>query len=285
MPFESNYKVCPTDAILLDDNNLMPYVLSDECISCGLCITRCIYGAISYDEAFKAIINQETNEIVSFEDKMDKDNYNLRINTFANAKKEIDIETIPKELVNIFYKNTKELTKNINGFENIIVRNFLINLKVPSKTRAIGNNDIRVDLIGEKNDCVILSEIDLFGLDILDSTRSILDDIAVFFSRHSLLKEKIVPIIFIGSFPNKRSDYYEVISDIEKITGFKIMTLPLQLLFVLNLFKEDLQIEKMKGNFKVNLNNNSVKEDVKKYYPIIEEVDPQLDSNMYSAIK
>jgi Na+-translocating ferredoxin:NAD+ oxidoreductase RNF subunit RnfB len=46
-PGDPNRDVCPTKAITWDNEKAVAVVVPDNCIGCGLCISRCPYGAIS----------------------------------------------------------------------------------------------------------------------------------------------------------------------------------------------------------------------------------------------
>ena len=46
-PGDPSLDVCPTRAIRWDGENSAAFIVADDCIGCGLCVSRCPYGAIS----------------------------------------------------------------------------------------------------------------------------------------------------------------------------------------------------------------------------------------------
>ena len=73
---------------------------------------------------------------------------------------------------------------------------------------------------------------------ILDAPRNQLDNIAVLNNRRAKDLTKLTPLVICWDLPNRRSDYWNVINDIFKITNIKIRTislLSLTLIYWLNL--------------------------------------------------
>jgi hypothetical protein len=63
------------------------------------------------------------------------------------------------------------------------------------------------------------------GAGVLESPRALLEDVAVLHSRYGYAVDGIDPVSIILSFPNVRSDYYQVIRDIEKVLGLRCRTI------------------------------------------------------------
>jgi hypothetical protein len=59
---------------------------------------------------------------------------------------------------------------------------------------------------------------------VLDSPRALLEDVAVLHSRYGYAVDGIDPVSIILSLPNVRSEYYQVIRDIEKVLGLRCRT-------------------------------------------------------------
>lgn len=284
MPHNNSLNVCPVDAITLNESGIAPVIDSDKCITCGLCLSRCLYGAIDIHGAF-ATINDEIPTAIFEIAEFNQEKYDRRQSMFYDCTRHVEIIELSKRAIDHFYSSIDIQTKRNNNFENLLVRNLLVQLGVTTKTRAIGNNSIRMDLIGEQADKILIGEVDLNGSDLLDLTRGILDDISIAHSRHKIPKESIIPLIVLRNFPNKRSDYYEVISDIKKITGIEIKTISIQFLYMLQLHRQTLDLKLISGLFHANKINPSISDDCIAYFPEIISLDPYFVSNFYGAIK
>lgn len=284
MPHSHSTKVCPTDSIKLEADGY-PVIISDTCIGCGLCLTRCNYAAINITENFKATINKSNSDKIKWTDTISYDEYISRENLYKGAIFNSPLVNLPKEYFVNLYHSLLLNCKSINGFENLFVRNLLINLGINNKVRAIGNNDIRFDLLGELEDKVLIGEIGLNGTDILEEPRAILDDIAVLTSRYKIEPKKIFPLIITLSFPNKRSDVYEVISDINSVLAIRIISLSVHLLIILNLFRRQLNKVEILELFYANKENKSIVDAGLAILPELEEVDPFFAGEFYQAVK
>lgn len=89
----------------------------------------------------------------------------------------------------------------------------------------------------EAGDSIIIGESEITSTDTLSVNRRILDDMAVLISRYGYSKESILPLSVINGLPNKRTDYYEVIKDINNILGVQISTITYHILFMLHLYQ------------------------------------------------
>jgi len=73
-PIDTLDSVCPTGAIIWENNELTPYIIPELCINCGLCARRCPIGAI-YSNGPYSIIHTGEKEII-FKD-IDKNSENI----------------------------------------------------------------------------------------------------------------------------------------------------------------------------------------------------------------
>ena len=94
--------------------------------------------------------------------------------------------------------------------------------------KRIGDNNMRIDATSnfDKNKKAIFSI--QFGNDHVSVPRKILEDFAVLHNRYNIIKENIVPFSILQNLPNKRSEYYQIIDDIKKVTNISIYTLTLE---------------------------------------------------------
>lgn len=88
-----------------------------------------------------------------------------------------------------------------------------------------GDNSERFDAIlaFEKYKAVV--EIEIPSTEILDAPRNLLDDYAVLKCRKNKGIVDIVPVVICWDLPNKRTDYWNVVTDINGILGIKIKTI------------------------------------------------------------
>lgn len=284
MPQSNITKVCPSEAIKLNPDGF-PEIYAENCFGCGLCVNRCIYGAINLDDHYKAKINKTNNDRIEWTENFEADDQNARDDIYLNSLIEIEPIQFSKEYFVELYQRLSYFMKLTNGFDNLFVRNLLINLGVQNKVRAVGNNDIRFDLIGELDEKVLIGEIGLNNVDILEEPRALLDDIAILHSRYNINSDSILPLIITLSFPNKRSDVYEVIYDIEKILNIKIITISVHILIALNIFKLKFNEVEQFQNFYVDKNNKSISQACLNLIPGIEQFDPFFDNEFYQAVK
>ncbi len=232
-PSDLEVSVCPSFAISWSLDEKTPKIDSDLCFSCGLCIQRCDFGAISFNKDFIA-------EISSIEDsRFEEVNHNQEeshhiLEHFNSIQKEKTIQKITNEHLQIVYSKITAINAKLSlQFPNLLIRNLLISLGLSSVMRRRGDVNIRMDLLASNNtNSIGVSEIE-FGNDMLNSPRNILDNTAVLYSRYSINKENLIPMIISFTLPNKRSEYWNVISDIKKVTNLDIVSITLGALLMI----------------------------------------------------
>jgi len=256
-PCDSNNDVCPTGAITWPLNSETPIINSELCIGCGLCASRCPSHAIYYTDDGTAKINIEENKyFVNCSDQKDFFDALKTINspTFINAIKELKDNSLVTLYDNISNKSNV-LTGNS---PNLFIRNLLLLLNVKSGIRRTGDNYTRMDIVFEDTvtDIRGIGEIE-FGLDILNTPRNILDNIAVFASRYNI--KNVLPVIFPFILPNQRSEYWQVIKDIQKVLNVRIVTITVGILTTLLWNKSKLTNREL-NNFYSDCDNYSNKD-------------------------
>jgi len=88
-----------------------------------------------------------------------------------------------------------------------------------------GDNSERFDATVTFSNYKIVSEIEIPSSAILDAPRNLLDDYAVMCTRRGEVDITIVPLVICWDLPNKRTDYWNVITDIEAVLNVKIKTI------------------------------------------------------------
>lgn len=216
LPVYLPQSLCPTEALTFDNNNLN--INHKKCISCGNCAFMCINKSIFYNyknNSFE-IMKTDRSDFAFIKELNEKENFHLR------DKLSISENKFFNKLKLINQNNKKELISNllnIHGIENYAVKT--------------GQHIIRSDLLIYFKKEVIISEIELNKLTVLEKPREILENYLMLKNKNIVNVSKNV-FIFILNFPNKRSDYWEVLYDIFKVTNIKIYTIPILKLFEFN---------------------------------------------------
>lgn len=124
----------------------------------------------------------------------------------------------------------KKNFKKLNDRKRLeIVKDLLDKFGIKTSLKRIGDINMRIDAQGKFNQNKIIFSIE-FGNDSLSIPRKLLEGFAVTHNRYKINKKKLIPIAILSTLPNKRSEYYRVIDDINKVLKIKIFTLPLDVL-------------------------------------------------------
>jgi len=121
--------------------------------------------------------------------------------------------------------NLSKTVSSLNdGRTTLLIRNLLSEVGLNARTRRSGDTNMRIDAVGSsRSGRPFVAEIET-GTDVLESPRALLEDVAVLHSRYGYAVADIEPVSIILEFPNVRSEYYQVIRDIEKVLGLRCRT-------------------------------------------------------------
>lgn len=213
-PGDPSRDVCPTEALRWDAEKAIAVVATDNCIGCGLCISRCPYGAINLVEGLTARVETTDPDSLlvaaSVEGKHPK------------VKRSGQIATLDTPAA----ANLLAAVRSLGDAQtNLLIRNLLNEVGLNARTRRRGDTNMRIDAVGvscQKRPFV--AEIETKA-DVLESPRALLEDVAILHSRYGYAVDEIDPISIILAFPNTRSEYYQVIRDIEKVLGLRCRTI------------------------------------------------------------
>ena len=98
-------------------------------------------------------------------------------------------------------------------------------LKIEAHFPRKGDVNERFDvLFVTENDYKIVAEIEIPSTAILDAPRNLLDDIAVMTNRYENDIAVLEPLVICWDLPNNRTDYWNVVEDINNILKIKIKT-------------------------------------------------------------
>lgn len=131
--------------------------------------------------------------------------------------------SIDKKLANLrdSIKTVKLTPNGENELLELLFSGLGGNIYFPRK----GDNCERFDAIVTFDDYKVVAEVEIPSTAILDAPRNLLDDYAVIRSRKGEDITNVVPLVVCWDLPNKRTDYWNVITDINNILGIKIKTI------------------------------------------------------------
>ncbi len=213
-PGDPSLDVCPTKAIRWDGETLNAFVVAEYCIGCGLCISRCPYGAINLANGLTAAV-----------ETADPD----RIAVAGATKGQHPEVKRSGQIASLKAPAATNLATTVGALEDaratLMVRNLLNEVGLNARTRRRGDTNMRIDAVGfSRNERPFVVEIET-GAGVLESPRALLEDVAVLHSRYGYAVDVIDPISIILSLPNVRSEYYQVIRDIENVLGLRCRTI------------------------------------------------------------
>lgn len=220
-PGNPSLDVCPTRAIRWDAVSGAAAVSEGECIGCGLCIARCPYGAISLVDSLVARVETDDPDGLILEESVEGEHprpeRSGKIGSLSNSA-------------------AASLPTTINHLEDarmtLFVRNLLHEVGLRAATRRSGDTNMRIDGVGlSEGDRLFVVEIECSS--VLESPRALLEDIAVMHSRYGYPMHQIDPVSIILAFPSTRSEYYQVIRDIENVLGIRCRTITIGALVAL----------------------------------------------------
>ena len=251
------------------------------CIACGLCIQRCPTAAIQFNITTRqCVVNVDTEIVQPCTEAEQK----ASIEAIKTCPHSYSFKSIPDSFSELYQEAIHSASKKIADVSEIIVRNTLINMGIPCNTNAAGNNHNRTEFFGQKGETIIIGESNSSDTDTLSVTRRILDDVAVMVSRYGIDIHNILPLSVINGFPNKRTDYYEVVHDIKSVLKFQISTLTFHVLFILNLFGIKLDIHDFRA-FIIDNSHQDLLPAVRRIIPNIEAIDKSSGGVNYRPIK
>lgn len=154
-----------------------------------------------------------------------------------------------KEKMSKLKNSISEVKLSLNG-ENELVELLFHGLGTDVYFPRKGDNSERFDALVSFKKYKAVVEIEIPSTEILDAPRNLLDDYAVLKCRKNEKATDIVPLVLCWDLPNKRTDYWNVITDVNNILGIKIKTISILALALhywtntpLNLVNDDYFLE------------------------------------------
>lgn len=221
-PGDPSLAVCPTKAIGLDIATGMACVDAACCIGCGLCVARCPYGAIHLTD--DAVAQVRTND----PDGLTFDTPGSRAHVRPD-RSGIIASTGGKAAVVV----AGRLERIPDADRNVFVRNLLHEAGMNARVRRRGDTNMRIDAVGfTRSERPFVAEIELVGGE-LESPRALMEDVAILHARYRFAVADVDALSIIMAFPNARSEYYQVMRDIEKVLDVRCRTLTIGALLAL----------------------------------------------------
>lgn len=213
-PGDPSLDVCPSRAIEWDGANTVATILSDACIGCGLCVSRCPYGAISLDGGATAnVATDDPDDLLKLAAFSGKHASPTRSGLIAPLDA-LAAAALPTS-VGVLSDTRAAL----------LIRNLLNEIGMNARVRRRGDTNMRIDAVGySRSERPFVAEIELSEA-VLESPRALLEDVAILHARYGYAVADIDPVSVILSLPNVRSEYYQVIRDIENVLGLRCRTI------------------------------------------------------------
>jgi ferredoxin len=213
-PGDPSLDVCPTGAIVWDDKNAVATVNADGCIGCGLCVARCPYGAISLKNGeFAEVEKSDPNRLVTTKAAKGKHANPVRTGVIAS----------------LAGPAAASIPETVGGLDDrkgaLLIRNLLHEVGLNARVRRRGDTNVRIDAVGaSRSGRPFVAEIEL-STAVLESPRALLEDVAIIHARYHYIVANIDALSIILSLPNVRSEYYQVMRDIESVLGLRCRTI------------------------------------------------------------
>ncbi|TAG86613.1 MAG: hypothetical protein EAZ20_12450, partial [Bacteroidetes bacterium] len=219
IPDKDANNVCPTNAITFD-SYLFPKLDYSKCVDCGICVSRCNYGAVHYENG-QLVIKQEKSKLnlqslKKTEKEAEKD--------FAKLVYSFDYKIDNQLVVEILTKfHTKVMNLKKEEFYPL-VRNLLRQIHLKAKVGKSGDTQWRYDAIAVEP-FVMPIEIKSPREDKFinpNSIRQAIENSITVEARHNLTKKALSAVIAL-LYANNRSDSEDMLKDAKELHNMKIL--------------------------------------------------------------
>lgn len=227
MPADRNEQVCPTGALEFQADDKVPQIKSDLCILCGICAVRCPVGAIQLPHETGATVSKEL-EAPFVETPEYSGSHMLGVrNLFLPCKKQGVILQESERVLKRVEERLEAVEKKLSdNFPNHLARNLFRAVGVSADMRRVGNVHLRADIVlGSKGIERGLAEVEFDEGCALDIPRDLLDDVAVFVSRHGWQKSETQCFVVINQLPNRRSEFWHILQDVRSVLALDVIVL------------------------------------------------------------
>ena len=226
-------RVCAFNAISWDNVKQSITIQYDTCVGCGLCASRCPFGAIYADEEKMAIsldrgegrfrILHANEDALALQDECVDKIRGLAVSYVRDARVFDRVKSV--------YRCLGE-SKASHEAALLLCRNLMIEAGAQCALRRTGVSGVRMDAVYMSGKFSGAIEIE-FQSDTLGVARNLLDDVAMMQVRSGLPMKRNTPLAICAAIPNTRQGYYQVCDDINRILGLRIRTLTIASLLIL----------------------------------------------------
>lgn len=232
-PADTSIKVCPTDALQIETNRGIPIVDLDRCICCGLCVARCPVQAIVLTSN-GAHVNDSENDFFRLTGKpVDASVVEAVLRQYRNTPIRGHIADA-EFAAHVYERIVLVGMQSHPQFPNFLARNLMLCNGIPFLVRRLGDTNMRIDSVFNSGDNRLgVAEIEYSDGAMLDASRDLLDDCAVLHARYRVPLHTIDPLVVSLRFPNKRSEYWQVIQDIAQVLKIRIGSITIGALLIL----------------------------------------------------
>jgi Fe-S-cluster-containing hydrogenase component 2 len=224
-PLDQNANVCPASAITISDAGL-PSVDIDQCFGCGLCAVRCPVGAISLRDGIAQVSTSARPGWTVTADPTGQIS-RRELQRFTGVPRVGNISTPNVANLGRFLKKLDMASRQSDSqFPNLLARNLLIANGISVAMRRRGDVNVRMDLLMEtRTGAIAVGEVESNGDAMIDTPRNIIDNAAVAVSRLGAQRARLSALIVGFRLPNQRSEYWQLLVDVQDVTSLKVETI------------------------------------------------------------
>ncbi len=221
-PQDPSSDLCPTNCIDINQESKLATIDTSSCIGCGLCVARCPFGAIHLSTDGKAVVEYDDS------DKL------LRAAGPTPLPETVGRAGVLGAVTVASLANIPDVMRGLKDVQALrLVGNAFSLLGVDARVRRRGDTNVRFDgVVGFDGRKLGVMEIEITP-NVVESPRALLEDVAVLHSRYNVRIEDIYPLSVILSLPNARSEYYQVMQDIENVLNIQCRTITIGALLTL----------------------------------------------------
>lgn len=251
MSHDMTMDICPVNAIKQNSDHII--IDERKCFGCGLCVSRCPVGAI-YLKNDKVVLNTN-NELPRKGLQPTTDTIKEQAEVISKLSEISHIGNMVMENETSMDRMYREIKRLPQEQQNLLARNILICLSNNATISRHGDVYLRMDGYYENGEKHGVVEVET-GLDMLDVSRAILDDVAVLSARHNIPKKENSALAICLNLANRRTDYWQEIKDIREVTGIEISTVTFAILLI---FMWNGLVVNDFGNFYIDVDNSSLR--------------------------
>jgi len=173
----------------------------------------------------------------------------------------VDNDLSLEHKIDLLISSYQKLKLDPTGFRNLIE---MLGDRLSIKARFPRKGDVneRFDvLFTTEAGYKIVAEIEIPSTAILDAPRNLLDDIAIMTNRHENDIKELESLVICWDLPNNRTDYWNVVQDINNILKIKIKTCTVLALAILVWTGESFDIKSDK--YYLSTSKNTLEDTVK----------------------